>query len=148
MKPRSRRLLVLLLVLTLAGVAVFLTTRALRSNLVFFLTPAQVLAGEAEGKAQLRIGGLVQVGSLQRDGDQVRFVLADARHSLSVLYRGILPDLFSEGKGAIAQGRLDAQGQLQASEVLAKHDENYMPPEVQKALEANAHPASRPEAAR
>lgn len=148
MKPRSRRLLLVLLALALAGTAIFLTTRALRSNLVFFLTPAQVLAGEAEGKTQLRIGGLVQVGSLRREGDQVRFVLADARHSLPVLYRGILPDLFSEGKGAIAQGRLDAQGQLQASEVLAKHDENYMPPEVKKALESSAHPAAKPEAAR
>ncbi len=148
MKPRSRRLLVVLLVLVLAGVAVLLTTRALRSNLVFFLTPGQVLAGEAVGKTNLRLGGLVQAGSLQRDGDQVRFVLADARHSIPVVYRGILPDLFSEGKGAIAQGKLDQKGELQATEVLAKHDENYMPPEVQRALDGGAHPVAKPGAAR
>ncbi len=144
MKPRSRRLLVVLLVLALAGVAVFLNARALRSNLVFFLTPGQVLDGEAAGKVNLRLGGLVQTGSLQRDGDRVRFVLADARHSIPVVYRGILPDLFSEGKGAIAQGKLDPRGELQASEVLAKHDENYMPPEVQKALDGGGHPAAKP----
>ncbi len=146
MKPRSRRLLVVLLVLALAGVAVFLTTRALRSNLVFFLTPGQVLDGEAVGKTHLRLGGLVQAGSLQRDGERVRFVLVDARHSIPVVYRGILPDLFSEGKGAIAQGRLDNGGELQATEVLAKHDENYMPPEVQQALDGSAHPAAKPAA--
>lgn len=146
MKPRSRRLLVVLLVLALAGVAVFLTTRALRSNLVFFLTPGQVLDGEAVGKTHLRLGGLVQAGSLQRDGERVRFVLVDARHGIPVVYRGILPDLFSEGKGAIAQGRLDNSGELQATEVLAKHDENYMPPEVQKALDGSAHPAAKPAA--
>ena len=148
MKPRSRRLLLLLLVLVLAGLAVFLTTRALRSNLVFFLTPGQVLDGEAVGKTNLRLGGLVQAGSLQRDGDQVRFVLVDARHSIPVTYRGILPDLFSEGKGAIAQGRLDQNGALQATEVLAKHDENYMPPEVQKALDGDGHPGAKSGAAR
>lgn len=144
MKPRSRRLLLVLLVLVLAGVAVFLTTRALRSNLVFFLTPGQVLDGEAAGKTHLRLGGLVQVGSLQRDGDRVSFVLADARHRIPVVYGGILPDLFSEGKGAIAQGKLDQSGALQATEVLAKHDENYMPPEVQKALDSGGHPAAKP----
>ncbi len=144
MKPRSRRLLMVLLVLLLAGVAVFLTTRALRSNLVFFLTPGQVLDGGAAGKQNLRIGGLVQAGSLQRDGGRVSFVLADARHSIAVVYHGILPDLFSEGKGAIAQGRLDFRGELQATEVLAKHDENYMPPEVQKALDGGGHPAAKP----
>jgi cytochrome c-type biogenesis protein CcmE len=134
MKPRQRRLLLVLLVLALAGMAVYLTTRALRSNLVFFLTPGQVLAGEAQGKTHLRVGGLVQAGSVQRQGDKVRFVLADARHAVPVVYHGILPDLFAEGKGAIAEGRLNPQGELQAAEVLAKHDENYMPPEVQKAL--------------
>lgn len=146
MTPRSRRLLVVLLVLTLAGTAVFLTTRALRSNLVFFLTPGQVLDGEAVGKPHLRLGGLVQAGSLQRQGDSVRFVLVDARHQVAVAYTGILPDLFAEGKGAIAQGTLDADGALQATEVLAKHDENYMPPEVQKALDSSAHPGARPAA--
>lgn len=138
MKPRSRRLLVVLLVLVLAGVAVFLTTRALRSNLVFFLTPGQVLDGEAAGKVNLRLGGLVQTGSLQRDGEQVRFVLVDARHSIPVVYHGILPDLFSEGKGAIAQGKLDQSGALQATEVLAKHDEKYVPRDVAEAM-AKAH---------
>jgi cytochrome c-type biogenesis protein CcmE len=140
MKPRQRRLLLVLLVLALAGTAVYLTTRALRSNLVFFLTPGQVLDGEAQGKTHVRVGGLVQAGSVQRQADEVRFVLADARHAVPVVYRGILPDLFAEGKGAIAQGHLSPRGELQAAEVLAKHDENYMPPEVQKALEPSGHP--------
>ena len=135
--PRRRRLALLLAVLALLAAAVAGVTRALRSNLVFFVTPTQVLQGEARGRDALRLGGLVQAGSVRRSegGAALHFVLADAQHQVPVVYRGVLPDLFAEGKGAVAQGRFDASGTLQASEVLAKHDENYMPPEVHQALQ-------------
>jgi cytochrome c-type biogenesis protein CcmE len=135
--PRRRRLAFVLAALVLGGVAVALALRAFNDNLVFFLTPSQVAAGQAKGKDHVRIGGLVEQGSVQRgDGQtlEVRFTLVDGEHALPVVYRGVLPDLFVEGKGAVAQGRLDAQGQLVASEVLAKHDENYVAPGV------NTHP--------
>ncbi|MDT7838710.1 cytochrome c maturation protein CcmE [Aquabacterium sp. OR-4] len=140
MKPRHRRLLLGLAVLGLLGVAGTLAARALRSNLVFFVTPAQVLAGEAAGREQLRLGGMVQAGSIRRgaDGMQVQFVIADRRHAVPVLYRGVLPDLFAEGQGAVAQGRLQPDGSLLASEVLAKHDENYRPPGVEMPPQATA----------
>lgn len=143
MKPRQRRLWVVLAVVLAAAGGAYLVTQALRSNLVFFLTPGQVAAGEAQGKTLLRIGGLVQPGSFTRDGSALSFVLTDNTHTVPVTYTGVLPDLFAEGKGAIAQGQLNANGQLVATEVLAKHDENYMPPEVKKALDdSGAHPAT------
>ena len=141
MSARQRRLALLALGLLLVGAAIALVVRAFQSNLVFFLTPTQVAQGEgstarAPGQA-LRVGGLVQTGSIQRDAGslQVRFVLTDHAHAVPVVFSGVLPDLFAAGKGAIAQGRLDAHGTLQASEVLAKHDENYMPPEAQHAVD-------------
>lgn len=140
MTRRQRRLALVLLVLALVSVAALLLTRALRSSMVFFVTPAQILRGEARGKETLRVGGLVTPGSVQRQGSDLRFVLMDAEHRVPVHYQGILPDLFAEGKGAVAQGRLDAQGTLQASEVLAKHDENYTPPGMQTPASA-AHAA-------
>lgn len=131
--PRRRRLLALAAALLAAGVALALTLRAFSDNLVFFLTPTQVAAGEAAGRGSVRVGGMVQAGSIQRDPGslQVRFVLSDAAHSVPVTYEGVLPDLFVEGKGAVAQGRLNAQGELNASEVLAKHDENYTAPGIE-----------------
>lgn len=145
--PRRRRLLLLASLLLGAGLALALVLRAFNDNLVFFLTPTQVAQGQAQGRASLRIGGMVQPGSIQRQPGslQVRFVLTDYVHSVPVLYEGVLPDLFVPGKGAVAQGRLDAQGRLLASEVLAKHDENYtapgMPPhQAQQPLP----PAQRP----
>ncbi|QTD45976.1 cytochrome c maturation protein CcmE [Ottowia testudinis] len=132
--PRRKRLLFIAAALLLAGVAVALTLRAFNDNLVFFLTPTQVAQGQAQGKDGVRIGGLVQAGSIQRSagGDlEVRFALTDMAHTVPVVYRGVLPDLFVEGKGAVAQGRLGADGQLIASEVLAKHDENYVAPGVE-----------------
>ncbi len=143
MKPRQRRLWIVLAVVLAAAGGAYLVTQALRSNLVFFLTPGQVAAGEAQGKTLLRIGGLVQPGSFTRDGPALSFALTDNKHTVPVTYTGVLPDLFAEGKGAIAQGQLNAKGQLIATEVLAKHDENYMPPEVKKALDdSGAHPAT------
>ena len=134
MKPRHRRLALVAAGLTLASAGVTLALGAFRSNLVFFVTPTQIAAGQAERGALLRVGGLVQPGSIARDaaaeGLKVRFVLADGPHTLPVVFEGVLPDLFSAGRGAIAQGRSDASGTLVATEVLAKHDENYMPPGV------------------
>lgn len=132
--PRRKRLLLLVSVLLAAGIATVLVLRAFNDNLVFFLTPTQVAQGQAKGKDGVRIGGLVQKGSIQRSAGQdleVRFVLTDMAHTVPVVYRGVLPDLFVEGKGAVAQGRLGAGGQLVASEVLAKHDENYVAPGVE-----------------
>jgi len=123
------------LVLSLAAAFVL---NAFQNNLVFFFTPTQVLKGEAPKNKTFRIGGLVKVGSLQRDGTDVSFVVTDTAQDIPVRYSGLLPDLFKEGKGVVAQGRLDAQGLMTASEVLAKHDENYMPPEAQHALDEAA----------
>jgi cytochrome c-type biogenesis protein CcmE len=124
-------------VLVLALAAAFVLN-AFQSNLVFFFTPTQVLNGEAPKEKTFRIGGLVKVGSLQRDGTTVSFVVTDTAQDIPVSYTGLLPDLFKEGKGVVAQGRLDEKGQMTATEVLAKHDENYMPPEAQHALDKAA----------
>lgn len=137
MSPRRKRLLIVLASAALLLAAGAFVKQAFRSNLVFFVTPSEVAAGQATGRAALRVGGLVEAGSIRRanakDGGLVlHFKLSDAGHALPVVYRGVLPDLFAEGKGAIAQGSLDVQGILQATEVLAKHDENYVPAEMQK----------------
>jgi cytochrome c-type biogenesis protein CcmE len=122
----------------LAGitVAATLALNAFRQNLLFFFSPSQIAAGDAPKDRAFRIGGLVTVGSVRReqDGVTVHFVLTDTVESTPVVYQGILPDLFREGQGIVAQGRLRADGTFEASEVLAKHDENYMPPEVADAL--------------
>jgi cytochrome c-type biogenesis protein CcmE len=138
LSPRQTRFALIaggVLVLTLAAAFVL---NAFQNNLVFFFTPTQVLKGEAPKNKTFRIGGLVKVGSLQRDGTDVSFVVTDTAQEIPVRYSGLLPDLFKEGKGVVAQGRLDAQGLMTASEVLAKHDENYMPPEAQHALDEAA----------
>ena len=142
MKPRSKRLLVILGGLASVGVASALVLNALDSNVAFFFTPTQVSDGEAPRERTFRVGGLVKQGSLQRHQMTVQFVITDTARELPVRYSGILPDLFKEGKGAVAQGRLGANGEFVASEVLAKHDENYMPPEAQHAVDA-AHKAAR-----
>ncbi|WP_368921898.1 cytochrome c maturation protein CcmE [Comamonas aquatica] len=137
MKPRRKRLLWLLAGVALVGLAVTLVLRALDANVMFFYSPSQIHAGEAPQGAAFRIGGLVEVGSLQRsaDGLQVQFMVTDEVQRVPVRYQGLLPDLFREGKGVVASGKLQADGVFEASEVLAKHDENYMPPEAAKALE-------------
>ena len=121
----------------LVGLAVTLVLRALDANVMFFYSPSQVRAGEVPEGAAFRIGGLVEEGSLQRsaDGLQVQFVVTDQAQRVPVRYQGLLPDLFKEGKGVVASGRLQGDGVFAATEVLAKHDENYMPPEAAKALE-------------
>ena len=136
--PRQKRFgLIAAGVLVLCVAAAFVLN-AFNSNLVFFFTPTQVLQGEAPKNKTFRIGGMVKVGSLQRDGTNVSFVVTDTANDMTVHYSGLLPDLFKEGKGVVAQGKLDDQGIMTASEVLAKHDENYMPPEAQHALDKAA----------
>jgi len=123
--------------LSAIAIASALVLNAFRSNLVFFFSPSQVAAGEAPRDRAFRVGGLVETGSVKRqtDGLTVRFVVTDTARSIPVVYRGILPDLFREGKGVVAEGRLGTDGVFRAEQVLAKHDENYMPPEAAHALE-------------
>ena len=137
MKPRHLRLLGWLAVLGLLGLALALLLRAFEQNLVFFFTPSQVQTGQAPEGRSFRVGGLVTPGSVQREADGLglRFEVGDGAHQLPVRYRGVLPDLFREGKGVVAQGRW-MQGEFAAELVMAKHDENYLPPEAAHALEA------------
>src|ERR1700675_2187905 len=137
MNPRHKRIALIIAGLAILGIAVTLVLNAFRSNLVFFFTPTQVVAHEAPQGRNFRIGGLVEKGSVKRqpDGVTVRFVVTDTAKSVPVAFTGILPDLFKEGKGVVAQGKLGADGVFAASEVLAKHDENYMPPEAADAVE-------------
>jgi len=137
MKTRHKRLALVAAGLAALGIAGALVLNAFEQNLVFFFTPTQVAANEAPMGRGFRIGGLVETGSVKRqaDGVTVQFVITDTAKSVTVAYRGPLPDLFREGKGVVAQGRIGPDGLFQASEVLAKHDENYMPPEAQHAVD-------------
>ena len=131
MKPRHKRFALIIGALAVLGTAAALVLNAFEENLVFFFTPSQVVSGEAPKHRAFRIGGMVKEGSVQRDGVNVRFIVTDTANDVPVTYTGILPDLFREGKGVVAQGKLDDHGTtFKATEVLAKHDENYMPPEV------------------
>ena len=142
MKLRHKRFAIIVGGLAALGIAAALVLNAFQSNLVFFFTPTQVAAGEAPKDRAFRIGGLVKEGSLQRTDITARFTVTDTAKEIPVTYTGILPDLFSEGKGVVAQGRLGVDGQFTASEVLAKHDENYMPPEAKAAVD-QAHQAAK-----
>ena len=135
MKPRHKRALMIVAALVVIGIAALLILNALNSNIALYVTPSEVVAGKAPQGQAFRIGGLVKEGSLKRDGLTVHFVITDLVKDIPVSYTGILPDLFKEGKGAVIQGNLNPQGEFIASEVLAKHDENYMPPEAKHALE-------------
>ena len=145
MKPRIRRALWIASGLAALGVATALVLNAFQSNLVFFFTPSQVASHEAPRDRAFRIGGLVEAGSVIREKDAltVRFRVTDTARTIAVVYTGILPDLFREGKGVVAQGRLGPDGTFRASEVLAKHDENYMPPEAAEALKKAGHPIDK-----
>jgi len=136
MKPRYKRLLLIGMGVAVLGLGATLVLSAFKKNLVFFFTPSQILAGEAPRNHSFRMGGLVEKGSLQRqpDGVTVAFMVTDNVQHIRVQYRGILPDLFKEGKGVVAQGQLGTDSQFIAEEVLAKHDENYMPPDAAYAL--------------
>ncbi|WP_417328924.1 cytochrome c maturation protein CcmE [Halomonas cupida] len=134
---RRNRMLLIIGLVALCAIAVGLTLYALRSNINLFFSPVQIAAGEAPLDRQLRAGGMVKDGSVERDGDslEVRFVVTDFVDEVEVHYDGILPDLFREGQGVVVVGKLTEGGWIAADEVLAKHDENYMPPEVAEALE-------------
>jgi cytochrome c-type biogenesis protein CcmE len=134
MKPRQKRLAIIVSIVAAVGIATALVLNAFQSNLVFFYSPTQVAAQEAPVGRTFRLGGLVQAGSVQREGVMVRFQVTDTVKTIAVTYQGILPDLFKEGKGVVAQGQVGADGVFVAREVLAKHDENYMPPEAADAL--------------
>ncbi|WP_313388974.1 cytochrome c maturation protein CcmE, partial [Achromobacter aegrifaciens] len=136
MSPRKRRALAILGGLGLLAAAAALVLNALQSNLVFFFSPTQVVAKEAPASGSFRVGGLVEQGSLRREADglTLRFVVTDTAHTVPVTYQGLLPDLFREGKGVVVAGKLGPDGVFRATEVLAKHDENYMPPEAADAL--------------
>ena len=135
MKPRHKRLIAIGAGVAALGVAAALVLSAFQQNLVFFFTPSQIAANEAPQGRTFRIGGMVEKGSVKRDGVEVRFVVTDTAKTIPVLYSGALPDLFREGKGVVAQGQLGADGVFRAREVLAKHDENYMPPEAAEAVQ-------------
>jgi cytochrome c-type biogenesis protein CcmE len=135
MKPRHKRVAIITGALLALGIAAYLVLNAFQSNLVFFFTPTQVASGEAPKNRTFRIGGLVKPGTVKRDNLTVNFVVTDNARDMSVSYTGILPDLFREGKGVVAQGKIADDGKFTASEVLAKHDENYMPPEAQSAMD-------------
>ncbi len=135
MKPRTKRLIAIVGGLAALGAAAALVLTAFQENLVFFFTPSQVAAREAPTGRTFRIGGMVEKGSVKREGVEVRFIVTDTAKSIPVVYSGALPDLFREGKGVVAQGQLGADGVFRAREVLAKHDENYMPPDAAHAVE-------------
>lgn len=135
MKPRHKRIALIVGGLAAIGIASALVLNALDSNIALYVTPTEVAAGKAPKGKAFRIGGMVREGTLKRDNLTVHFVITDTAKDIPVAYTGILPDLFKEGKGAVIQGRLDDAGLFTATEVLAKHDENYMPPEAQDAVD-------------
>jgi cytochrome c-type biogenesis protein CcmE len=137
--PKHQRLLFLLFSLILLGLAAFFILTAFRQNLVYFYTPSDVLAQHPEPGRTIRLGGMVKRGSLEQHGNDVRFLVTDNAHDLPVHYTGLLPNLFREGQGVIAEGALQPDGTLGAQTILAKHDENYMPPEVAKKLKSMGH---------
>ena len=145
MKSRAKRGLAIVCGLAALGIASALVLNAFRSNLVFFFSPSQIAANEAPRGHNFRLGGLVEVGSIKRSPDSltVNFVVTDLAQKIPVAYTGLLPDLFTEGKGVVAQGKLGVDGVFHADQVLAKHDENYMPPEAAEAL-ANARRGELP----
>ena len=142
MKARHNRFVWVAVGLLVIALAVTMVLRAFNSNLVFFFTPSEVAQNKAPKDRTFRLGGLVTAGSLQRqpDGLTVKFAVTDTVKTILVSYTGILPDLFKEGKGVVAQGKVGADGVFRASEVLAKHDENDMPPEAAEALKKAGHP--------
>jgi cytochrome c-type biogenesis protein CcmE len=138
MKARNKRFILIMMGLLLLSAAAVLVLNAFNSNLVFFFTPTQVAGDEAPRGKAFRVGGMVKEGSLLRDSEKGHFVVTDMHKEVMVRYKGMLPDLFKEGRGVVAQGRLNEKGEFVASEVLAKHDENYMPPEAKHALDQAA----------
>ncbi len=148
MRPaRKRRLWMAAFIVAGVAIAAALALTAFQKNLLFFFSPSDVMAGEAPENQSFRLGGMVTAGSLKHleDGLTVEFVVTDFGHAITVRYSGILPDLFREGQGVVAQGQIGSDGIFAADEVLAKHDENYMPPEVADALKRSGHPVGEDE---
>ena len=137
MKRRHKRIIFIACCLAALGLAAWLVLAAFKNNLVFFFSPTQIATKEAPVGRTFRIGGLVQDGSLKRDNDglTIHFTVTDTANTIPVVYKGILPDLFKEGRGCVAQGKVGSDGVFYADQIMAKHDENYMPPEAAKALE-------------
>lgn len=148
MKAKQKRLLFVVVGLAVLGMAAYLVLNALNSNIALFYSPTQVMNKEAPQDHTFRLGGLVEEGSLSRENDglTVHFAVTDNAQTIKVTYKGILPDLFKEGKGVVTQGKLGADGVFVATEVLAKHDENYMPPEVADALDKSKKAGATPQA--
>ena len=138
MKTRQKRFWFILSAILVLCIAAAFVLNAFQSNLVFFFTPSQVFKGEAPKNRLFRIGGMVKEGTLKRGNDEIEFVVTDFSNDVVVHYSGLLPDLFKEGKGVVAQGRLYNENVMSATEVLAKHDENYMPPEAKAAIDKAA----------
>jgi len=135
MKPRHRRAALIVAGVAVLGIATALILSAFRQNLVFFYTPSDIAANKVPANQTFRVGGLVETGSLKREGIRVTFRVTDTAQTIPVAYDGILPDLFREGKGVVAEGRMEPGGVFKASQVLAKHNENYMPPDAAHAIE-------------
>ena len=138
MTPRRKRILLVLGILAGVGIAAALAMQAFRSNIMYYFDPTQVAAGEVKAGKRFQLGGMVEAGSVRRQSGslEIEFVVTDFQHKLPVRYTGVLPDLFREGQGVVAEGTLQPDGLFHADNVLAKHDENYMPPEVAKKLKA------------
>ena len=136
MTPRQKRMVTVAAILAGVGIATAFALQAFEKNMLYYYSPTQILAGEAPDSRSIRVGGLVENGSVQREPGslEVRFTLTDFSNTVGVSYTGVLPDLFREGQGIIARGKLRDDGVFVAEEVLAKHDENYMPPEVKDSL--------------
>ena len=141
MRPKRKRMAFVVVGLALLGAATGLTLLALEDNIALFQSPSDLLAQAPPADRALRLGGLVEEDSIERlsDGITVTFRITDGAHAVPVVYTGLLPNLFREGQGVVAQGRLDAEGRFTADEILAKHDENYMPREVADALKRSGH---------
>jgi cytochrome c-type biogenesis protein CcmE len=140
MTPRQKRMITVVAILAGVGIATAFALQSFQKNLLYYYSPSQIQAGEAPSARSFRVGGLVENGSLKREPGslEVRFTLTDYAHQQSVSYTGVLPDLFREGQGVIARGKMGTDGMFVAEEVLAKHDENYMPPEVADSLKPHA----------
>ena len=143
MTPRQKRMATVAAILVGVGIATAFALQAFEKNMLYYYSPTQILAGEAPDTRSIRVGGLVQDGSVKREPGslEVRFTLTDFANTVGVSYTGVLPDLFREGQGIIARGKLTGEGMFVAEEVLAKHDENYMPPEVKDSLKPHADAA-------
>jgi cytochrome c-type biogenesis protein CcmE len=140
MTPRQKRMITVVAILAGVGIATAFALQSFQKNLLYYYSPSQIQAGEAPSARSFRVGGLVENGSLKREPGslEVRFTLTDYAHQQNVSYTGVLPDLFREGQGVIARGKMGSDGMFVAEEVLAKHDENYMPPEVKDSLKPHA----------